>query len=91
MRNFLHKLGEPARRFSNAPLRVALPILAALALVINVLLELALRFSFASLADHIISKPLAFLTNTLIIFLALSVCLLFRRRFATVFLISFLI
>lgn len=90
MRKFLHTLGEPARRFTNAPLRAALPILAGLALIINIFLEIALRFSLVSLADHVISHPLAFLTNVLVIFLTLSLCLLFKRRFATAFLVSFL-
>ncbi len=90
MRRFFDIIATPARKFTNASLRVALPIIAAAALIINIFLEIALRFSPVSLAEHIISHPLAFLTNVLIIFFTLSVCLLFKRRFATGFLISFL-
>ncbi len=90
MGNFLHTLGEPARQFTNAPLRAALAILAGLSLIINIFLEIALRFSIFSLTDHITSHPLAFLTNVLVIFLTISLSLLFKRRFATAFFVSFL-
>lgn len=90
MRKFFNIIAKPARGFTGAPLKVALPILALVAIVINVLLEVCGRLSLGSSLLHIYAEPLAFTANVLIILATLSLCLFFKRRFATLFFTSFI-
>ncbi len=90
MRNFLHRIGAPFRYFANAPLKIALPILAITAILLNIILEICGRHSLVSSLNHIVSEPIAFVANVLIILVTLSLCLLLKRRFAMLFLTSFI-
>ena len=54
--------------------------MAVIAVVTNICIEILSRNSFSSFASYIIETPLAFIFNTAIIMLTLSVSLFFRRR-----------
>ncbi len=66
--------------FATAPIKITLPILAALAFILNFALEAFGRHSLFEACRYLVSEPLLFLCNTLIVFFTLSLCLLFRKR-----------
>lgn len=80
MRVFFSKLGKPVRGFAEAPTGQALATLAVLALILNIVLEMLGRRSFLEPFAFIISSPLMFILNTLIILFTLSLCLIVPRR-----------
>ena len=90
MRKFFDTLAKPFRAFTDAPLKVALPILALYAILIDIVLEICGRHSFGDALAHIYRSPLAFLANVLIILATFSICLFLKRRFAVLFLTSFI-
>ena len=60
----------------------------ALAVFINTAIEMLARLSPAEGLAYMISRPLSFLLNSLVLFLTFSLCLLFRRRFFVLTLIA---
>lgn len=80
--------GRILQRFSDAPLRIAVPILAAIAFIINSVLELCHKNSFFDIFSHIFTAPLVFAANLLIILLTLSLCLFLKRKLALMTLVS---
>ena len=90
MRKFLNILSKPMRAFTDAPLKMAIPTVALVALVINIILEACSRQSVISSLVHIFTSPIAFITNVLIVLAVLSLCLFLKRRFAMLTLTSFI-
>ncbi len=85
--NVLNSIRGALRRFSYAPIRSALPVLAMLSLILNLLLEVLGRRSIPEALLYLFSSPLLFFANVLIILFTLALCLLARRRL-TVLLIT---
>lgn len=88
MQKIFNTLAKPFRFFVEAPLKIALPILAALSLILNVVLEICSRHSVMGTLMHAVKAPHVFIANVLIILLTLSLCLLFKRRLAVLALVS---
>ncbi len=88
MRKLFNIILKPVRGFTNARLRVTLPILALAAVFLNLLLEVCGRHSLTATLRHVINDPLAFAAGTLIILSTLALCLFLKRRFAMLFLTS---
>ncbi len=82
MSKILNTAAKPFRWFTNAPLRFALPTLAAIAFVLNLILEICGRKSIVAAAAHAFTSPLVFISNMAILFATLSLCLLVKRRIA---------
>lgn len=81
-------MAKPFRFFAAAELKIALPILAALSLILNVVLEICSRHSITGTLLHAVKTPHIFLANMLIILLTLSLCLFFKRRLAVAALVT---
>ena len=82
MSKILNAAAKPFRWFTNAPLRFAVPIIAALSFVLNLILETCLRHSFFGAVAHAFTQPAIFIENMAILFATLSLCLLIKRRIA---------
>ncbi len=82
MSKILNTAAKPFKWFTDAPLRFAIPIIAALSFVLNLILETCLRHSFFDAVAHAFTSPAIFIENVAILFATLSLCLLIKRRIA---------
>lgn len=75
-------------RLSTAPVGIMLALLAGLAFILNLLLEILGRHSLIQALTFLIGHPILFLYNTLIILLTLSLCLAAKKRLAALLLLT---
>lgn len=90
MRKALGYIFAPIRRFIDAPLKIAIPIIAAAAFIMNLILEICLRHSFVGALVHMATSFHIFFANMSIIFFTMLLCLLLKQRIAMMLLISVL-
>ncbi len=81
---FLSSFSKPFKWFTDAPLKIALPIIFAVSLLLNLYLEICQKRDILSAFGFAFSSPFIFLANVLIIFATLTLCLLVRRRVALI-------
>ncbi|MBQ8248868.1 MAG: hypothetical protein IJY93_03165, partial [Clostridia bacterium] len=82
MSKILNAAAKPFRWFTNAPLRFAVPIIAALSFVLNLILETCLRPSCLGAVAHAFTQPAIVSENRAILVATLSLCLRIKRRMA---------
>ncbi len=80
----------PIKKFTDAPLKFAIPIIAAVAFIFNLILEICARHSLINALIHTVTAPHMFLANFSILFATMMLCLLLKRRIAMLTLVSVL-
>lgn len=80
-KNLIHRL-------SSAPAGAALALLAVIAVLINLLLEILGRRSLTGAFGYLAEHPVMFLYNSLIILFTLSLCLLAKKRLTLLLFVS---
>ncbi len=90
MQKVLKNIFAPIKKFADAPLKFAIPIIAAVAFVFNLILEICARHSLVDALVHTFTRPHAFLANFSILFATMMLCLLLKRRIAMLTLVSVL-
>lgn len=90
MQKVLKYIYTPIKKFADAPLKFAIPIIAAVAFVFNLIIEICARHSLVGALVHTVSAPHAFLANFSILFATMMLCLLLKRRIAMLTLVSVL-
>ncbi len=90
MKNISRKLTEYFNRLINADFFEALSVVGLLSIILNLVLEALGRGSVISAVLYMVTSPISFVLNTLIILLSLSVFLFTKRRIAPILFVSVL-
>ena len=84
----MKKTKDLIHRLSSAPAGAALALLAVIAVLINLLLEILGRRSLTGAFGYLAEHPVMFLYNSLIILFTLSLCLLAKKRLTLLLFVS---